>query len=299
VFALAQIVAPVLSMVLFVAVGLDMRAGDFARFRLQPLLIGAGVVAPVFVLPPIAMVLSGSAGVSDAVRVGLLLIAISPIGGFSTIYSYIANASPALSVTLTMFSALIAPLTIPLLGAAMDLESHSGGLAAPMSSIINYVLTAVLAPVAAGMWIRTIRPEWATRYRPLLSRLSVAGVVVLTVAIIADDVTAFGLAWREAGVVVTIYCLACFAAGAAVGMLVTRDPRDRFSIATEFTARNAGVALALALNVLARIDLARYAILYIVLEAPVLLLAAAVFRRYFLPPSAAGETPRAMPVTNG
>jgi bile acid:Na+ symporter, BASS family len=285
VFVVAQIVAPFLSFLLFVAVGLDLRASDFARLRREPLMICAAVIAPLVVLPPIPFVLSNLTDVSDAVRVGLLLIALSPIGGFSTIYSYIANASPALSVTLTALSAVIAPLTIPLLSAVLDLSSHTGGVAAPVADIATYVVFAVVAPIAAGMWIRSRRPGFATRYRPLLNRLAVLGVVVLTLAIIADDVAAFRIAWRDAGMVVTLYCIAAFVIGGTLGVVIARDPRDRFTIATEFTARNAGVALALALNVLARVDLARYAILYIVLEAPVLLIAAAAFRRYVAPPA--------------
>jgi BASS family bile acid:Na+ symporter len=299
VFALAQIVAPILSILLFVAVGLDMRAADFARFRRQPRLIGVGVIAPVFLLPPIAIALCEWAGLSGTVRLGLLLIAISPIGGFSTIYSYIANAAPALSVTLTLFSALAATVTIPVLGAVLNLESQTGGLTPPVGSIVNYVLSTVVAPVGVGMGIRLMRPEWATRYRSLLNRLSVLGVIVLTLAIIADDPAAFVIAWHDAAAVVALFCVACFAVGAGTGVLLAKDPRDRFTIAAEFTARNAGVAMALALNVLGRIDLARYSILYLVLETPVLLLAAAVFRRYFLPPAAAGQAPPAVPVTNG
>jgi BASS family bile acid:Na+ symporter len=289
-FAVAQIVAPFLSILLFVAVGLDLRAADFARLRRQPLLVTAGVIAPLFVLPPLAAVLSWSTGLADAGRVGLLLVAISPIGGFSTIYSYIAHAAPALSVTLTTFSALIAPISIPLISGVLELPSQTGAVGAPVRSIVSYVLMAVLAPIAAGMLMRVRRPDLATRYRPLLNRLAVFGVIVLTVAIIADDVQAFGAAWREAGVAVTLYCVCCFVIGGSFSVLITRDPRDRFTIAAEFTARNAGVALALALNVLARIDLARYAILYIVLETPVLLIAAAIFRGY------ASRTPAHGPV---
>lgn len=282
-------------MLLFVAVGLDLRAQDFARLRREPLLIGVGVVAPLFTLPFVAVGLCEAAGLPDAVRVGLLLVAISPIGGFSTIYSYIAHASPALSVTLTTFSAVLAPLTIPILSGIV-VESTTVKLSAPIGTISTYVITAVLLPIVVGMWIRMKRPDAAARYRPLLNQLATIGVVVLTVAIIADDVSGFGAAARDAGAIVTLYCIACFAVGAAIGTLTTADRRDRFTIATEFTARNAGVAIALALNVLGRIDLARYAILYVVLEAPVLLLAAVVFRRYFLPPAVA---PSMVAVTKG
>jgi bile acid:Na+ symporter, BASS family len=283
VFAVAQIVAPFLSMLLFVAVGLDLRASDFARLRREPLLVGIGVIAPLVLLPAIAVFLCSAAGLPDTVRAGLLLVAISPIGGFSTIYSYIAHASPALSVTLTTFSAVLAPLTIPLLSGVVSAGSASIQLSAPIGTIGTYVITAILLPIIAGMWIRMKRPAAAARYRPQLNQLATIGVVVLTIAIIADDVSGFGAAARDAGVVVTLYCISCFAVGGVIGTLTTADPRDRFTIATEFTARNAGVAIALALNVLGRIDLARYAILYIVLEAPVLLIAAVVFRRYFLP----------------
>jgi ACR3 family arsenite efflux pump ArsB len=61
--------------------------------------------------------------------------------------------------------------------------------------------------------------------------------------------------------------------------MVTRDPRDRFTIAVEFGTRNLGVAMAVAVTVLGRLEFARFAYTYFLTELPLMLAAVVFFRR--------------------
>lgn len=269
-----------LTIVLFVAIGLDLTVADFQRIRSAPALVITGLLAPLLVLPPLAIALAALPGVPPDARLGLLLIAVSPVGGFSTIYSYLANASPALSVALTTLSGLASPLTIPLVSAIVVAAMPEPiGLTAPTITIARFIVTAVVGPMLIGMWLRNRRPDLAAHYRPLLGKLTLVGVIVLTGLIIAADPASFFRALADASLVVTLFVVASFAAGWMAGRAVGAAPRDQFTLAAEFTARNAGVAMAIALAVLDRFDLARFAILYVVLEAPFMLIASALFRR--------------------
>jgi bile acid:Na+ symporter, BASS family len=269
-----------LTMALFVAIGLDLTVADFERIRAAPALVITGLLAPLLVLPPLAIGLAAIPGVPSDARLGLLLIAVSPVGGFSTIYSYLAKASPALSVALTTLSGLAAPLTIPLVSAiVVAMMPEPVGLTAPTATIARFIVTAVVGPMLIGMWMRHRRPDLASYYRPLLGKLTLAGVIVLIGLIVAADPASFFRALADASPVVTLFVIGSFAAGWMAGLAVGAAPRDQFTLAAEFTARNAGVAMAIALAVLDRFDLARFGILYVVLEAPFLLTASALFRR--------------------
>jgi len=80
-----------------------------------------------------------------------------------------------------------------------------------------------------------------------------------------------------------LFTLVAFACSAAAGWIaatmVTADPRDRFTLAAEFGTRNLGVAIAVAVTMLGRVEFARFAYTYFLTELPLMLVAAALFRR--------------------
>ena len=68
--------------------------------------------------------------------------------------------------------------------------------------------------------------------------------------------------------------------GWAAAALVTRDIRNRFTVAAEFGTRNIAVATYVAVSVLGRVEFARFAVTYFLVEAPLMLVAVALFQRY-------------------
>ena len=56
-------------------------------------------------------------------------------------------------------------------------------------------------------------------------------------------------------------------------------PGDRFTIAVGFGSRNLGVAMAVAVSLLGRVEFARFAYTYFLAELPLMLIAVALFRR--------------------
>ena len=111
--ALVDLAVPAITVLVMLAVGLDLAPTDFARVRRQPRVVAAGLVGPLLVLPPLALLLVVVFAPSSDLQAGLLLIAACPIGGISTTYSYLAGASTALSISLTAISSLLAVATIP------------------------------------------------------------------------------------------------------------------------------------------------------------------------------------------
>ena len=125
---------PAMNFVLLAAVGLDLSREDFTRVRGQGPVVATGLIAPVILLPPLALALVGLFQPAPDVAASLLLIAACPIGGISNTYSYLAQASTALSVTLTAVSCLAAIVTIPVIGGGFELAlGERLGLSAPIS----------------------------------------------------------------------------------------------------------------------------------------------------------------------
>ena len=278
--ALIATVIPAMAFLLQVTVGLDLTAADFARVRRQPGVVLAGLFAPLLVLPPAALLLIQVFQAGPELTASLLLIAACPIGGISTAYTYLARASTALSVTLTGLSCLLAAVTIPLVGAGLELIlGRPFGIAAPLEQLAAQVLLVLALPVAIGMWWRHKAPALADRHAPTLRKVAfgVTALVLVLVIVQAPDAFVGGLATTMP--LATAFVLVSLAAGWLTGMLVTADVNDRFTLAAEFGTRNIGIAVAIAVTFLGRVEFARFAVTYALVEVPLLLLAAVAFRR--------------------
>jgi bile acid:Na+ symporter, BASS family len=277
---LVDVTVPLLTFILLTAVGLDLTAEHFDRIRRQRQLIVAGLLAPLLLLPPIAAGLAWVFRPALHLADGLLLIAVCPIGGISSTYTYLARASTALSVTLTTLSCLLAGVTIPLVGRALEITFGRPVPLPPLNGLfLGQLVLMLTVPVVLGMWIRLRWTDLARRYEPAVRRLAFAGVAIVFVLIVLDDPWAFlgGLPTMVPLAAVFVVCSAL--AGWMTASLFTRDPRDRFAIATEFGTRNLGVAMAIAVTLLGRTDFARFAYTYFLIEMPLMLAAIAWYRR--------------------
>jgi BASS family bile acid:Na+ symporter len=284
---LIDVSVPVMTFLLLSAVGMDLTSDDFRRVRRQPAILLAGLVAPVALLPAVAVGLIVIFRPPADVAGALLLVAVCPIGGISNLYSYLARASPALSVSLTGLSCLMAGVTMPVLGQVISLASGTSiDLALPIGTLLTQLLLMLYLPVALGMWARRRRPELAARYRPVLQRLSFAGVGIVLTLIVLDDPPAFAGGLANTVPLAAAFIVCSGAAGWLTAALVTADLRDRFTVTVEFGTRNLGVAMAVAVTLLGRVEFARFAYTYFLTEIPLALLAIAWFRRAMAAPAA-------------
>ena len=272
---------PAITFLVLLAVGLDLAPADFARVRRQPRVVVVGLVGPLFVLPPLALLLVVLFAPSSAVQTGLLLIAACPIGGISTTYSYLAGASTALSVSLTAGSSLLAVVTIPLLDRGFGaILGHALGFTAPLALIFAQLLLMLAVPVTLGMWVRFRRPALAVRSQRYLRAVGFGGLGVLILSIVASDPGLFLNGLRSTVPLAALFVVASFATGWLVGQATGTSPQDRFTLATEFATRNVAVAAAIAVTLAGRVEFALFATTYFLTEMPLMLGAIAAFRRW-------------------
>jgi BASS family bile acid:Na+ symporter len=265
---------------MLVAIGLDLTTNDFARVKRQRLLVLAALIAPLLLLPPIAVGLTRLFDAPADVAAGVLLIAVCPIGSVSNAYCFLARASTALAIALTGLSSLLASLTIPLAGQAI--ESTLGrpfDLQVPPALLAAQLLVFLALPVGLGMWGRRRAPTLAARLAPTFQRLALTGILIVFALVIIGDAATFAGELSTTVPLAMTFVLASFAAGWMTAAMITPDRQDRFAIAAGFGARNVGIATAIAVTILGRVEFARFAATYAFVEVPLLLAAAAYFRR--------------------
>jgi len=270
---------PATAFVLLVAVGLDLTRNDFAQVRRQLSLVLTGLLAPLVLLPPVALLLVWIFDASPELAAAILLIAACPIGGISNTYSYLARASPALSVTLTGLSCLCCGVTIPIVGKALELALGTPlGIEVPLVLLASQLLLVLGLPIAIGMWVRSRSQGLALRCAPTLQRVAFVGVAIILALIVAGDGDAFGREFSTTAPLVAAFVMASTIVGWMVAAVVTHDPRDRFTLAAEFGTRNVGIATAIAVTFLGRLEFGRFVAVYAMVEVPLLLGTVAVFR---------------------
>jgi BASS family bile acid:Na+ symporter len=281
-----DVAVPLVTFLLMVAVGLDLTAAEFQRVRRRPVVLLAGLLAPVVVLPPLAWAVVTLSNPSSAVATGLLIMAACPIGGISNVYSLLARADTALSVTLTTLSCLLAVVTIPMIsGGLAAATGRDLAFAVPGRLLIAQLMLMLAAPVLLGMFVRARWPGFASRRRSAVQRLAFTLVALLVVVVVSSQ---FDLFLRELTAIVPralLFLLLSLGAGAFVGGLVRADRREMVTLALEFGTRNVAVATAISVTILGRTEFAVFGATYFLAELPLILLIVAALRQHRSAPS--------------
>lgn len=278
--ALLGIAAPISTFTLLLAIGMELTTDDFARVRGQRLLVFAGLFAPFILLPVFALALTRLLTSPPESTFGVLLIAASPIGTVSNTYCSLARASMALSITLTGLSSLVAGIALPLTGIALEpLLAPPLNLQLPFGLLAVQLLLLLALPVALGMVLRRQAPALAIQLGPRLQGWSVTGSLLVLILVVLENATAFANELPATVPLAAAFVLASALAGWGIASLITTDRRDRFTILSEFGARNVAVATAIAVTILGRVEFARFAAAYALVELLLMLAVVALFRR--------------------
>jgi BASS family bile acid:Na+ symporter len=277
---LIEIAIPLITFLLMLVVGFDVTPADFDRVRRQKAVLAAGLVGPVVILPPIAVLLITLLSPPPEIAAGLLLIAACPVGGISTVYSYLARASTALSVALTAVSCLAAAATIPLIAHVFQLAlGRPFGVVVPWHVLVAQLLAVILAPVALGMVVRRRAPAWTARHDRQLRTTGFVALGLLIALVIANQRDEFLSNLKGMLAVAVLMIIAAMAAGFTVALAAGAGARDRFTLSVEFATRNVAIATAIAVTLLGQIQFAVFATTYFLVEIPIMLAAIAAFRR--------------------
>jgi bile acid:Na+ symporter, BASS family len=279
--ALLDIGPPLVTVILLMTVGLELRPADFARVGDRPGLVAAGVLLPAVLLPGVAVVLIDLLHAAPLAASGLLLLVACPIGGISNTYSYLARASTALSVTLTAVSCAAAVITIPAIAFVLDVAWHRPlTYAVPLQALLGQLLVLLAPPIGIGMAVRARWPAIADRSRRMMQRVGFALLGVLLVLTFTDVGGDMQAAVASSVLLATTFILAALLLGLIVAVVARTSGADRFTLSTEFATRNVAIAMALAVSIAGDSEFALFAAIYLLCEIPIMMLIVLGFRRF-------------------
>jgi BASS family bile acid:Na+ symporter len=272
--AITGFAIPALVWFLMLVVGLELTPADFRRVLRYPRAVTVATLGQLLLLPACAALLIWAQQPEPWVVAGMVLLAASPGGSISNLYTYLGRGNVALSVTLTAISTLLALATMPAFtaaGLALFLQAQSP-ISAPVDRMVIQLLVLMLLPLGLGMALRFSRPILVAAVRKPLRLSSLVALACLVVLILMDQ---RGDLWAAAGTAVPValsFCILTMAAGFTIGALTRLSAVDRFTLLIEFSTRNLGMVAIMGALVLGQVKLVLFATLFFLVELPIVLL---------------------------
>jgi BASS family bile acid:Na+ symporter len=270
---------PALVFFAMVVVGMELTTEDFRRVTRRPGTVVAAIVGQVLLLPLLGWFLVRCLGLQPAIRWGVLLVAACPSGGMANVYNYLARANVALSVTLTAVSCLAAVLTMPLALVVLQVQvGESTSFPVPFGVLAGQLFLLLVLPVLSGMGLRRRWPDLTRRRGRRLLAFNIATLAALMGFIIVEEVEQFANALTDIAASTALLTVLAFVAGWATAWVIGAAGMDCFTVGMVFVVRNVGIATAIAVTVLGRVEFAVFATAYFLAQVPILLAAVVVFR---------------------
>lgn len=240
------IVLPILTLLMF-DLGLALRPSDFRLIAERPYAVIAGLTGQIIFLPLIALVVGSLFDVEPIFFLGIMLIACSPGGSSSNVFSMLAGGDVALSVSLTAFSSVITLFTGPLIMDAMAAYMGSAvNVHLPVGNLLvqNIVLMAV--PILLGLCVSVYRPNAAKRMHNVLKRLAFPLLILLASVFFIQNRETIIDEFSKLGLTVTVLILLSMLSGMFLSWVMRLSYKEQRTIVIEIGMQNAAQAITIA-----------------------------------------------------
>ena len=229
--------------IIMLGMGLTMTLDDFKLVFSRPKDVLLGIVFRYLIMPLVGFSVAKLLGLPPALAAGLILVGCCPSGTASNVMTFLAKGDTALSVTVSSFNTVLAPLLTPyifllLAGTLIPIKAEA---------LLIDILKIVLVPIAIGIGLRTFLSSFVDKIMKIVPVVSVVCIVLIISIVIALSaaklatvaVLAFAAVALHNGIGLTLG----YGASRAIGMSQDKAKAICFEIGME----NSGLAVALAL----------------------------------------------------
>ena len=240
------IVLPILVLLMF-DLGLVLRPADFRLLVERPRAVLVGLIGQILVLPLIGLAVAYGFHLEAVFFLGVMLIACSPGGSSSNVFSMLAGGDVALSVSLTMLSSIITLFTGPLvMSYATGLVGENQMITLPVGNLLVQNIVLMLVPILLGLALALWREELAKKLHGVLKKLAFPGLVVLATTFFIQNREIIVREFPQLGLVVTVLILLSMAGGVLLSWLMRLNGREQRTIIIEIGMQNAAQAISIA-----------------------------------------------------
>jgi BASS family bile acid:Na+ symporter len=228
--------------IIMFGMGMTLTIDDFKVVLKKPKDIAKAGIAQFTVMSFLAFILSKIFGLEKGLMLGVVLVGTCPGGTASNVITYLAGGDVALSVAMTTFSTLLAPILTPAITYLLIKEVIEFS---PVGMFIS-IIQVVIVPVALGLAAKYLLKEKATsveEYMPALSSIAISCTVA---GIIAANVDTILSSLGIVVIVVIIHNLLGILIGYYFGRFTGMGRKRSITLAIEVGLQNSGLASSLA-----------------------------------------------------
>ena len=244
------IVLPILTLLMF-DLGLTLKPKDFKLIAQRPKPVIVGLVGQIILLPLIAWAiihLPFANNLSPLFIIGIMLVACSPGGSSSNVFSMLAKGDVALSVTLTACSSIITLFTLPLIMAWVMKSVHFSDVSIhlPIGKLLMQNLVLMVVPIAIGFIVNIFKEQAAAKIHNVLKRIAMPALVLLVTIFFVQHKQTIIAEFASLGLSMTALILATTACGALLAWLLKLTTKERRTLVIEIGMQNAAQAITIA-----------------------------------------------------
>lgn len=239
-------IAPHISLLLGIimfGMGLTLSLDDFKGIIKAPKSVIIGVVAQYTIMPLLAFGLANLFQLPPEVAVGVILVGCCPGGTASNVMTFLAKGNTALSVSVTAFSTILAPILTP----ALTLLFASKWLPVSAADMFMSIVQIILIPIVLGIIVRVFFHKQVEKSEKALPLISVIGIVAVAAAVVAVNTNEIATTGLLIFSVVILHNLLGLLIGFLLGVIFRLDFSDQKAISIEVGMQNSGLGSALAL----------------------------------------------------
>ena len=230
-----------LGVVMF-GMGLTLKAVDFKLIVTNPKPVLIGVAAQFIIMPLTALAIAYILQLPSELAAGLVLLGAVPGGTASNVMVYLAKGNVPLSITMTSFSTLLAPLLTPVLllwlaGQWMPVD--------PVS-MFKSIVQVIIIPIALGLIVKKILPTFVEKSLNVVPLISVLAIITIVSAVVAGNVNNIASAGFLVFLGVFLHNGAGLLLGYYAGKFTGLSKVDCRAISIEVGMQNSGLGVALA-----------------------------------------------------
>ena len=213
------IVLPILTLLMF-DLGLTLRPHDFQLILQRPLPVLAGVIGQIVLLPLIAWGVGTIFHLNPFFFLGIMLIACSPGGSSSNVFSMLARGDVALSVTLTACSSIITLFTVPLIMAWVTASIGTGAdVHLPVGNLLMQNLVLMAVPILIGVGVGMKWTSAANRIHNVLKRAAFPALILLATVFFLQHKDTIVEEFPSLGLCITVLILLAMSGGSLLSFI--------------------------------------------------------------------------------
>lgn len=238
-------IAPYISLLLGIimfGMGLTLKAGDFAIVFKKPVPVIIGILAQYIIMPVVAYLLAQILQLSPELAAGLVLVGACPGGTASNVMVYLAKGDVPLSVAMTSFSTILAPLLTPLI----LLLLAGQWIPVDAGSMFMSIVEVIIIPIVLGIIINYFLPKTVEKSTEALPLVSVIAIVAIVGAVVAGSRDTIATTGAVLFIAVILHNLFGLLFGYLVGTVTGLDVTKRRAISIEVGMQNSGLGASLA-----------------------------------------------------